>query len=197
MDSDSDTLPSCPGRVGCPIRRPRDHRSLASPPGFSQRAASFIASQCQGIHQMPLCSLDPRRRSRVQPDGQTRKPRPGKPPRTGASPQTASGRQRRPNRCLGPPHPLPPAHPRGVSHEDTSFGRSRSPARAHNDTRLRPGPSASVTFTNSLHPFNQHPSRNRGRRAETPVRPPRTAGQTWLLRMSVQIAEIAGQRPQD
>ena len=41
-------------RVGCPIRRSRDQRSLASPPGFSQRAASFIASQCQGIHQMPF-----------------------------------------------------------------------------------------------------------------------------------------------
>ncbi len=39
---------------GCPIRRSRDQRSLASPPGLSQRATSFIASQCQGIHQMPL-----------------------------------------------------------------------------------------------------------------------------------------------
>jgi hypothetical protein len=29
---------------------------LASPPGFSQRATSFIASQCQGIHQMPFVS---------------------------------------------------------------------------------------------------------------------------------------------
>ena len=45
---------SCPWAVGCPIRRSRDHRSLASPPGFSQRATSFIASQCQGIHQMPF-----------------------------------------------------------------------------------------------------------------------------------------------
>ncbi len=27
---------------------------LASRPGLSQRATSFIASQCQGIHQMPL-----------------------------------------------------------------------------------------------------------------------------------------------
>ena len=45
--------------VGCPIRRSRDQRSLASPPGFSQRATSFIASQCQGIHQMPFVSLDP------------------------------------------------------------------------------------------------------------------------------------------
>src|ERR1051326_6155538 len=50
MDSVGDT----PCRVGCPIRRSRDQRSLASPPGFSQRATSFIASQCQGIHQMPL-----------------------------------------------------------------------------------------------------------------------------------------------
>ncbi len=60
MYSDEDT----PCGVGCPIRRPRDHRSLASPPGFSQRATSFIASQCQGIHQMPLLALDPRRNTR-------------------------------------------------------------------------------------------------------------------------------------
>ena len=50
MDSAED-LPC--GR-GCPIRRSRDQRSLASPPGFSQRATSFIASWRQGIHQMPL-----------------------------------------------------------------------------------------------------------------------------------------------
>ena len=53
MDSAEDT----PRGVGCPIRRPWDQRSLASPPGFSQRATSFIASQCQGIHQMPFISL--------------------------------------------------------------------------------------------------------------------------------------------
>ena len=50
MDSVRDT----PCWVGCPIRKSRDQRLLASPPGFSQRATSFIASQCQGIHQMPL-----------------------------------------------------------------------------------------------------------------------------------------------
>ena len=54
MDSARDTRQGRPRRVGCPIRRSRDHRSLASPPGFSQRAASFLASQCQGIHQMPF-----------------------------------------------------------------------------------------------------------------------------------------------
>jgi hypothetical protein len=74
-------------RVGCPIRTSRDHRSLASPPGFSQRATSFIASQCQGIHQMPLLALDPRRNQRL-----THGFRRTKPPRTGAKPprQTAS-----------------------------------------------------------------------------------------------------------
>jgi hypothetical protein len=40
--------------VGCPIRRSGDQRALASPPGFSQRATSFLASWRQGIHQMPL-----------------------------------------------------------------------------------------------------------------------------------------------
>ena len=60
MDSAQDT--AC--AVGCPIRRSRDQRSLASPPGFSQRATSFIASQCQGIHQMPFF-----RASRATPNG--------------------------------------------------------------------------------------------------------------------------------
>ena len=53
MDSAQDT--AC--AVGCPIRRSRDQRALASPPGLSQRATSFIASQCQGIHQMPFRRL--------------------------------------------------------------------------------------------------------------------------------------------
>jgi hypothetical protein len=50
MDSPHDTAYA----VGCPIRRPEDHRALAPPLGFSQRATSFIASRCQGIHQMPF-----------------------------------------------------------------------------------------------------------------------------------------------
>jgi hypothetical protein len=45
--------------VGCPIRRSRDPRVLASPPSFSQRATSFIASRCQGIHQMPFSLSSP------------------------------------------------------------------------------------------------------------------------------------------
>ena len=43
--------------VGCPIRKSTDQGLLAAPHGLSQRAASFIASQCQGIHQMPFIRL--------------------------------------------------------------------------------------------------------------------------------------------
>ena len=41
-------------RRGCPIRISTDQSLLAAPHGFSQRATSFIASWCQGIHRMPL-----------------------------------------------------------------------------------------------------------------------------------------------
>ena len=53
MDSGADTAEA----VGCPIRKSTDQSLLAAPHGLSQRAASFIASQCQGIHQMPLRRL--------------------------------------------------------------------------------------------------------------------------------------------
>lgn len=43
-------------QVGFPIRISTDQRVLASPRGFSQPITSFIASQCQGIHKMPLCA---------------------------------------------------------------------------------------------------------------------------------------------
>ena len=43
---------------GCPIRRSADQRVLSPPRSFSQSATSFIASRCQGIHQMPLSSLE-------------------------------------------------------------------------------------------------------------------------------------------
>jgi hypothetical protein len=93
MDSDRDTARA----VGCPIRRSRDQRALASPPGLSQRATSFIASQCQGIHQMPLsCFIRraPRRNPRpalpVAPRGKPRNP-------TRFSPAIAS--RQRPGHC--------------------------------------------------------------------------------------------------
>ena len=59
MDSPRDTAQRA---VGCPIRRSRAQRALAPPPSFSQRATSFIASRCQGIHPMPFL-----RSSRARP----------------------------------------------------------------------------------------------------------------------------------
>ena len=43
--------------MGCPIRKSSDQSLLAAPRSLSQRATSFIASQCQGIHQMPFRRL--------------------------------------------------------------------------------------------------------------------------------------------
>ena len=43
--------------VGFPIRKFTDQSLLAAPRDLSQRATSFIASQCQGIHQMPFRRL--------------------------------------------------------------------------------------------------------------------------------------------
>ena len=42
---------------GFPIRKSTDQSLLAAPHGLSQRVTSFIASQRQGIHQMPLRRL--------------------------------------------------------------------------------------------------------------------------------------------
>lgn len=51
--------------MGFPIRKSTDQSLLAAPHGLSQRATSFIASQCQGIHQMPLRRLIHPLRSRA------------------------------------------------------------------------------------------------------------------------------------
>ena len=87
--------PQLPWRAGCPIRRSRDQRSLASPPGFSQRATSFIASQCQGIHQMPLLRLIPRtssRSMRQQTAAHSGQPKGARPATAAASHEDTSGR---------------------------------------------------------------------------------------------------------
>jgi hypothetical protein len=76
--------------VGCPIRISTDQRLLAAPHGFSQRATSFIASWCQGIHRMPLS----RSRSQHPPRGGCRNP-----PCTGTIHTQTSNRMQIP-----PPH---------------------------------------------------------------------------------------------
>ena len=60
-----------PLRVGFPIRKSTDQSLFAAPRSLSQRTTSFIASQCQGIHQMPLSHLialiiDARHRTRCR-----------------------------------------------------------------------------------------------------------------------------------
>ena len=52
---------------GFPIRISADQSLLATPRGFSQRATSFIASRCQGIHQVPLRRLIPASRTAANP----------------------------------------------------------------------------------------------------------------------------------
>ena len=44
-------------KVGFPIRKSADQSSFAAPRGLSQRTTSFIASQRQGIHQIPFKHL--------------------------------------------------------------------------------------------------------------------------------------------
>jgi hypothetical protein len=46
-----------PEGLGFPIRKSTDQSLLAAPHGLSQRTTSFIASQRQGIHRMPLRHL--------------------------------------------------------------------------------------------------------------------------------------------
>jgi hypothetical protein len=53
MDSDDDTAEA----VGFPIRKSADQSLFATLHGLSQRTTSFIASQRQGIHRMPLRHL--------------------------------------------------------------------------------------------------------------------------------------------
>src|SRR5262245_30625073 len=48
---------NCLLEVGFPIRKSADQSFLAAPNGLSQRSTSFIASQRQGIHRMPLRHL--------------------------------------------------------------------------------------------------------------------------------------------
>ncbi len=43
--------------AGLPIRISRDQRLFAPPPGFSQLITSFVASESQGIHRLPLLTF--------------------------------------------------------------------------------------------------------------------------------------------
>jgi hypothetical protein len=91
MDSPGDT----PKGVGCPIRTSEDHRALAPPLGFSQRATSFIASRYQGIHQMPfMCCARAQPRTRASGSSSPQGGSPKKRARAEVRGQRSEDRQR-------------------------------------------------------------------------------------------------------
>ena len=157
MDSPADT----PYGVGCPIRTSTDQRPLAAPRGFSQRATSFIASWCQGIHRMPFSrSTHPRAQepSTLYDTGaNTPVARGEAPARTpkGHGRTTRSDERRDRRRTHKGPHPHPP--------ERTSRTRGRDTPRCP----ARPG-----THQNPIHLSKErapHPGCHTGRgRRPTP-----------------------------
>ena len=152
-------------RVGCPIRRSRDQRSLASPPGFSQRAASFIASQCQGIHQMPFNSRSI-----------TRHPAPQDHPEGSPAAQRAPENRRAQGQA--PPSFRQKDNPAAAARMKTLF----SDDAPHTGSHPRPRPVRLGHIHKSSSPFNQHRLRGPARDFPrgNPDPPPRR--QTLLLR---------------
>ena len=88
--------------VGCPIRRPPDRSPLAAPRGFSQRAASFVASWRQGIHQVPLLPSTPAGGNRARPRPPWGEAGAGRRRPAGATVPTKSSAPRRPARAARP-----------------------------------------------------------------------------------------------
>jgi hypothetical protein len=135
MDSPKNT----PKGVGCPIRTSEDHRALAPPLGFSQRATSFIASRYQGIHQMPFsCCVRAQPRAR-KIRGQTTENIP-------ADLLAPSGplRQRQPrpmHRASAARIPMLQARPHLLRDDGrTCFTRSRLASRFQQNTRTKAAP---------------------------------------------------------
>jgi hypothetical protein len=143
-----------PKGVGCPIRTSTDQRLLAAPRGFSQRATSFIASWCQGIHRMPFSRSRSRpapARAKADPTHHAQEPStPGLITRM-RSPRHTAGRKlstHGPNRLPPARSNAPERHTPGRGRPCPSRGTSR---RSDIATRLRPG-----THQNQIHPDKDH-----------------------------------------
>jgi hypothetical protein len=147
-----------PKGVGCPIRTSEDHRALAPPLGFSQRATSFIASRYQGIHQMPfMCCAraQPRARRRSAAAADVRR-------------QMSDGRRHRARpagRRSAPPHPAAifrSSRPRTAA-QTAAPADARASARIpmlqvqpHPTSRMMAGRSPDLLHGHdSLHDFNR------------------------------------------
>jgi hypothetical protein len=192
MNSVNDT--AC--AVGCPIRISTDQRLLAAPRGFSQRATSFIASWCQGIHRMPF-SFSIHAFSHTSKDHdirrcQTRKCRP-KTIMHGNHPQMqAPGHSRQERTPTAKPATRSATVPlRIFAHNRISFRSTRHPSQVHQCTRNQttmPIPTRSFTtplntrrltagalpaWTNAIHTALpvRHAARQRARSATGPPTP--------------------------
>ena len=168
-----DSLTDTPRGVGCPIRRSRDQRALAPPPSLSQRATSFIASRCQGIHQTPFSSNhrprpapSPRRRRRrrreqtTEDRGQTRHRR------TGLASVSAPCPRSQGSRNESPPKPKPrritsPAAPGSAGATLLTHARAT-------DTRSRRIAPPEPSFRAPIREHDHTTSPSQGRRAPRP-----------------------------
>ena len=162
MDSTADT----PSGVGCPIRKSSDQRSLPSPRSLSQGATSFIASRCQGIHQMPFSSLES-----LAFD----------PPCAGTSPNARRIRSCETPRMSSPPHERQPASAPTKTSETSSTTlapqtrrrphRRRSTREARPErTRIRTRPDR--RRAKPLHTVQDHTQIHGGRTGLAPTPPP-------------------------
>ena len=123
-----------PKGVGCPIRTSTDQRPLAAPRGFSQRATSFVASWCQGIHRVPFSrSTHPPRAGTIHAPHNTGTH--GPPPRGGTT-QLGTHTPGTSPMC---PHSHAPEHSRRTRRGAVTgpFGPSRPPGQTKHRARRR------------------------------------------------------------
>ena|GEM_PF-3583261 len=120
-------------KVGFPIRRSPDQSLFAAPRGLSQRTTSFIASQRQGIHQMPFSHF-------IRSHGQPSRP----------IPQSGMGQQR--TRTAG----LPPTPPQSATLIAAQAPTRRTSARQASTT-IHPSPANTRRGgTTVQRPFKSH-----------------------------------------
>ena len=148
MNSDHDTLlRGWVAPFGDPGITDRSHlpRAFRSVPRPSSPLSAKASTRCPCLSLDPRCPFGAPRAGQTQP-AQTRSRHPGKPPRTGASPK-----------------------PRRL-HVKTLFRTAPHPG----ITPGASGPSASVTFTNSLYPSINTRPRPGAAGGRVSARPPRT-----------------------
>ncbi len=158
--------------MGCPIRTSTDQRLLAAPRGFSQRATSFIASWCQGIHRMPLS------RSKMPTMHRKKSPEHSKP-----FPNTSTHKfvSEHPARFMGGPNvsqyqPIPAKHPNtsGQTYKPIAHPSRRNDRTTGTSRQGAPRDAPELIHITKeqnneapLHQANEHPNRSHPLRLRT------------------------------